>query len=478
MDEEKRISPDDVLQKGYSFIKTNDGKLTLVDKDYNIILNDVENQPNLHDWIDNNSLWNKPQGLVETGKYNSIRNPEGMNTIRNSMQWGGNVAGAFAASALFSPIALEYGAQYIPKVLNYSLNKIGKPILNATNQLFNPTTYHGAALTSGVIANDINQFSKNPSVENGMWVGLSTVPIAQGIIKGSRDLAKTINSGIKVQQSMTTFNPNATPQSYQKAISVGSQTLPNHYDYFKYNAFLDSEFYTDRVKQIIKNFSTDFDINKVQQAIKDSNLEDANQLRNFLRSYNFSKEKVPYYSNLTDLFKDHPVLKNNYEKGSKQSRDAIDRVYNAVLDNGEDFGVLLKDIDQGTHEMEHVLQRKRWFPGSYLPEQENLLNKAYPHSKVKTEAHKILEKGAVNNQLRTLIIDDFKQKNGRYPSVSELQKYIDDFPNDQLSHLLSSWTNLYGREYVQNNANMKLVKQALKYIGVLTTPLMFNNHSK
>lgn len=87
MDDVKTVSPEEVLKNGYTFIPTVDGQLSLVDKDYNIIIHDVENQPNLHDWIDEHKLWNKPNGVAQADMYQQVRNPKGMQTVRNAFQW-------------------------------------------------------------------------------------------------------------------------------------------------------------------------------------------------------------------------------------------------------------------------------------------------------------------------------------------------------------------------------------------------------
>ena len=162
----KIISPNDVLKKKYSFIKTSDGRLTLVDKNYNILLWDVQNQPHLIDWIDENNLWNKPNGMVEIGLFNHIRNPKGLDTIRKSFQWGSNIAGGFLAGTILAPTLLELSPT---KLLNSGI----KPLIKSINQLYNPYTYHGAALTSITSANEIDNFKNNPNIENSILATLS-----------------------------------------------------------------------------------------------------------------------------------------------------------------------------------------------------------------------------------------------------------------------------------------------------------------
>ena len=57
---------------------------------------------------------------------------------------------------------------------------------------------------------------------------------------------------------------------------------------------------------------------------------------------------------------------------------------------------------------------------------------------------------------------------GRNPNTKELQDYIDSLKDKQILNLLEHNTNAYGTEYVSNKPNAKLIKEALKYIGMLT----------
>ena len=69
---EKTIKPEEVLKNHYRFIRRKDGTLALVDKDFNVLINDVENQPNLSDWIEYNKLWAKANNPWETAQLASI----------------------------------------------------------------------------------------------------------------------------------------------------------------------------------------------------------------------------------------------------------------------------------------------------------------------------------------------------------------------------------------------------------------------
>lgn len=456
----KTISPNDVLKNKYSFIKTSDGRLTLVDKNYNILLWDVQNQPHLIDWIDQNNLWNKPNGMVEVGLFNHIRNSNGLHTIRKSFQWGNNIAGGFLAGTVLAPTLLELSPTNL-------LNNGIKPFIKSINQLYNPYTYHGAALTSVTSANEINNFKNNPNIENGILSTLSLLPIIPKGLPQNKIISTIWNNKLNIK-------PSINPLYYQKSLKIGNNYFPKQKDYFQYNAFLDSHFYPKHIQESIKQFAKDKDVTKLQNYLKQLPNEEKDYLRSFLRSYYFQDEKVPYYTSLKDLLSEHSSLRKTFNQSDKTQQKYITSLKNFVLDNGDDFGILVQQPDQITHEYEHALQLKKIIP--YFPEQEKLLHKAYPHSFGSGITSKVEEKGAVNNQLRTILIDSYKDEFGKLPTVKQLQKYIDDFPNEDLLNLLETRTNLYGEEYVDNKANAKKVKEALKYVGTITIPAYFSNN--
>lgn len=477
----KTISPEEVIKNGYSFIKTTDGRLVLVDKDYNILINDVQNQPQLHDWIDLHKLWNHPEGLVATHNYNHIRNSEGMKAIDDAVRWGGNTAGLFATTVALAPTALTSVVTYTPIIGQ----KFVKPFLKSMDYLFNPTTYHGGLLSSAVAANEINNFKNNPNIENGVYAGLSLLPFYPAVrsaISKTTNTAKDLyellkynpTSKLTYQPSITTFTPN--PSIYYKSISVGNTYWPKQKDIFKYNAYLDSYFYTDKVKALIKQFELDGNLKTLQQSLKTLPEKDSEQLRMFLKTYNFQHDKVPYYDSLDKLLSDHPSLRRSYDSSPRSSKQDINRAAGVVIDNGEDYAVLIREDSQIDHEYEHMLQRKRQNQnGPYLEEQVNLLQSAYKHTDGDPITSLTDEKGAVNQQLRTSIINQFEQEFNRHPTVEEYQRYVDSIPDDYLNAMLNTDTNDYGMQYSSNNSDIGLIKQALKYIGISSVPLVFKN---
>lgn len=72
-----KINPQAVLDQGYKFIKTNDGKLVLVDNNMNVLMEDVDDQSGrLQEWIEGNNLIKRPTSLIEASQIQSIRNPK------------------------------------------------------------------------------------------------------------------------------------------------------------------------------------------------------------------------------------------------------------------------------------------------------------------------------------------------------------------------------------------------------------------
>lgn len=102
------MHPEEVLNKGYKFIRDTSGKVLMVDKDYNVLMSDVKNQKNLDSWIRKHNLYVKPKSLSEASQLASLRNHEGMQTIRDAFQWGGNWAGGTIAAPVLAVGASEF----------------------------------------------------------------------------------------------------------------------------------------------------------------------------------------------------------------------------------------------------------------------------------------------------------------------------------------------------------------------------------
>ena len=266
------------------------------------------------------------------------------------------------------------------------------------------------------------------------------------------------NKNILVRRSLTSnaFRPRIT--------SNKKQYIADTRNIFQHNAFLETKFYDKPVQKLIKQFQKDRDMKKLQESMTTLNEEQQNQLSNFIKTYNFQAKNIPFYTDANTLFREHPLLDTDEIRGLLSYAD------NAFIDEGTDYAIMAKDPTQRIHEAEHLLQRYRNFNGSpYMKKQRDLLDKAYIHTKGGIEpAQYDYEKGAVNHQLRAEIIKLFRKEKGRNPNTKELQDYIDSLKDKQILNLLEHNTNSYGTEYVSNKPNAKLIKEALKYIGVLT----------
>lgn len=266
------------------------------------------------------------------------------------------------------------------------------------------------------------------------------------------------NKNILVRRSLTSnaFRPRIT--------SNKKQYIADTRNIFQHNAFLETKFYDKPVQKLIKQFQKDRDMKKLQESMTTLNKEQQNQLSNFIKTYSFQAKNIPFYTDANTLFREHPLLDTD------EIRGLLSYVDNAFIDEGTDYAIMGKDPTQRIHEAEHLLQRYRNFNGSpYMKKQRDLLDKAYIHTKGGIEpAQYDYEKGAVNHQLRAEIIKLFRKEKGRNPNTKELQDYIDSLKDKQILNLLEHNTNSYGTEYVSNKPNAKLIKEALKYIGVLT----------
>lgn len=316
--------------------------------------------------------------------------------------------------------------------------------------------------------NVYNIFTKNPNWSQQFVFGNNGLvsdrfanqhPYMTFGINGLADLSL----GFRVKNPVS-IRKSVTSSVHYPSSSAKKLYVPDIQNIFQHNAILESKFYDKPVQDLIKQFIKDRDMTKLSQAALPKNQQE--QLNNFIKTYKFQGQRVQYYTNPETLLKEHPLL------NTSEVRDQLMFIDNALIDSGDDYALLVKNPEQRIHEAEHVLQRKRYFSetgGPYMQKQENILNKAYKHQKggIK-EASEVIEKGAVNQQLRSLIIQKFKNEKGRFPSTTELQNYIDSMHDRQILNLLKNNTNAYGLEYSKNSIDIKKVREALKYIGAIT----------
>ena len=244
---------------------------------------------------------------------------------------------------------------------------------------------------------------------------------------------------------------------------------PNMQNNFRYNAFADKPFYANPVQEAItKTFESDKPDWTIFKKYKETYPEFENQFNNFIRTYNFQAKKIPYYMDYEELMKNNKWAENI--KGvNKQEFSRESDLSGIFLQKGNNRAIYLNEKSQLNHELEHWLQSFRDVDGKgniYFPQQEELLNEAYLHSKDgRPEARMLTEKGAVNQQVRTAILDKYYQENHTYPkNVDELNKYIDSQTDASLRNILKNETNAYGIEYIENELDFNKIRAALKYV--------------
>lgn len=106
-------------------------------------------------------------------RFVSMQNPEGMAKIRNAVKGGGDIAGAFGAAVLASPLVLE--AAPLP-----ALNRLGQSAVGQTAKVvFDPYTIPGAITNSALTAPfAVDMMNNGVNTENAVGVGLGALPYA------------------------------------------------------------------------------------------------------------------------------------------------------------------------------------------------------------------------------------------------------------------------------------------------------------
>ena len=120
-------------------------------------------------------------------RFVSMRNPEGMAKIRNAVKGGGDIAGAFGAAVLASPLVLE--AAPLP-----AFNRLGQSAVGQTAKVvFDPYTIPGAITNSALTAPfAVDMMNNGVNAENAVGVGLGALPYAgPAIVRGYNIISKT-----------------------------------------------------------------------------------------------------------------------------------------------------------------------------------------------------------------------------------------------------------------------------------------------
>ena len=120
-------------------------------------------------------------------RFVSMRNPEGMAKIRNAVKGGGDIAGAFGAAVLASPLVLE--AAPLP-----ALNRLGQSAVGQTAKVvFDPYTIPGAITNSALTAPfAVDMMNNGVNTENAVGVGLGALPYAgPALVRGYNIISNT-----------------------------------------------------------------------------------------------------------------------------------------------------------------------------------------------------------------------------------------------------------------------------------------------
>lgn len=144
------------------------------------------------------------------------------------------------------------------------------------------------------------------------------------------------------------------------------------------------------------------------------------------------------------------------------------------------------------HENEHVYQMLMSSTGNWndalTPAQKALYNKVYrtlptPTISASTD---IVEKATTNKELQRLIQDMYQREHGVIPNYWQLNKYIDELPNEVLIALFYKPVNGYHSDYLRHYMTegykdpnfVKNFRNILKFGPVLATPVLMNNQQK
>lgn len=120
-------------------------------------------------------------------RFVSMGNPEGMARIRNAVKGGGDIAGAFGAAVLASPLVLE--AAPLP-----ALHRLGQSAVGQTAKVvFDPYTIPGAITNSALTAPfAVDMMNNGVNAENAVGVGLGALPYAgPALVRGYNIISKT-----------------------------------------------------------------------------------------------------------------------------------------------------------------------------------------------------------------------------------------------------------------------------------------------
>lgn len=142
------------------------------------------------------------------------------------------------------------------------------------------------------------------------------------------------------------------------------------------------------------------------------------------------------------------------------------------------------------HENEHVYQMLMSPTGNwddaFTPAQKALYNKVYrtlPTPTISASVN-VVEKSTTNKELQRLIQDMYQREHGVVPNYWQLNKYIDELPDEVLIALFQKPVNGYHSDYLRYYMTegykdpdfIKNFRNILKFGPALATPVLMNNN--
>lgn len=350
---------------------------------------------------------------------------------------------------------------------------------------------------------DISQLIENPSISNVTETGVSLgLGRWKDFGKVSRQAAELGSQGLNLFNSyqeggiITLDNTKVQKPIVQKFFPAKGATKINQ-DYLKRNRFykkgnleiVSPEFDLIGLASGIKN------LGKLLKVSKSLSPETSNLAVKVTPEEFYSKDVVPRSTLKFNNPIKSPVENFSYIKTSMPK--GVSGGYNPITNKVRISNNLnpLQEASTKVHEFRHRLDTKYKLN---IP-QENLLKSYKIYSGIKHPASKtVAEKMTTNTELRYNLFNEFTNKYGRTPTISELNKYIDSMPVEELSSRLSR-VNGYGSDYVgafskwlKNNSNNTRpedlnkmidtwntnIKSALKYVPVGTGAILVPKNNK
>ena len=158
----------------------------------------------------------------------SVTNPEGMARIRNAVKSGGDIAGAFGAAVLASPLVLEAAPYIMP-----AFNRLGQSAVGQTAKvMFDPYTIPGAITNSALTAPfAVDIMNNGVNAENAVGVGLGALPYAgPALVRAGKQVYSAIPSNKALWKFMERGGHSGTADL---ANSIYKERMQNYADMYQ-----------------------------------------------------------------------------------------------------------------------------------------------------------------------------------------------------------------------------------------------------